>query len=782
MASTVYTDVDQIPVFLFIVAMMCISLFGNGVTCFIYGYKLRQTVTRNFIFTLSMLDLMSSVICMPIEIYIVAEITTFKYSELCKFSRYITYVSHSATSLVLLAIALDRYYKVCRPLQPFFNVRTSRIYCSIAILFSFVLAWPSIVLYGTNSIPEINGTTCSISEDMATTSYPLIFYILYTSCFLFVALSMSIIYVRIIKQMRLLKQKQNLRRSRETIRQSPNNAEDGPNVGQDESTTTGDHITKRTNEKDGDIGGRQLRSVEGTRRLSRPMRLPTEDNITSDVSGPDNSLDSPPISEDSGTITDDQASGNMTDHSHCRQNNKSHPEDLPSYSDCDPIDFARRSLNSDCEPTHSKELPSNFECSASHSPKHPSYFAHTTKDSSERPPYFERSTSHSSERSAGQSGKLQSTSDSSNSESMESHSKDHPSNSECRVSHSSKHQPYSERRADHSVQLPSNSKNSSSNSEEPPPDSERSASHSARRPSNSELSASNSMEPWSDFVSTSDDPAQVVGTLVQAKTYGTGSGVGSPDDNEIPGTMRKINKGVRRLSDKILRRDSSKKANKKQKQSVRIGTIPIILVDQVDGEPEVESETTQKCEPMCAINHLFIHDDPSSTQVESETSGHGTLTDSEDERNIEASNTRFSFSRKNKIPKMDSLDVPQQQADSQKNNSRSTRFKSIYKPGKTTRMLLTVTILFFTSFLPFFIIVILRTRLGVEFFFTLNHAEFVAVGIFIRSYLVSNASNPIIYGFLNDNFRNQVKKLLKGKLRRTPTTSRFRPNSSRFIR
>ncbi|XP_050407434.1 uncharacterized protein LOC126822537 [Patella vulgata] len=725
MVSNAYTDVDQIPVFLFIVAMMCISLFGNGITCFIYGYKLRQTVTRNFIFTLSMLDLMSSIICMPLEIYIVAEITTFKYSELCKFSRYITYVSHSSTSLVLLAIALDRYYKVCRPLQPFFNVRTSRIYCSIAILFSFLLAWPSIVLYGTKSVPEINGTTCSISEDMTTTWYPLAFYILYTLCFLSVALSMSIIYVRIIKQMRFLKKKQTIRRSRETLRQSPNKAEDGPSVGHDESTTTRDHVTKRTSEEGGDTGGRQLRFVEGTGSLSRPVRLPTEEHITGDVSGPENSLDSPPISEDSGTNTDDHTSGNRADHSHCYQNSKAHPEDLPSNSDCDPTHSGECSPTSDCRTDHSKELLSNSECSAN------------------------------------QSGELQPTSDCnedhpkellSNSESIVSHSKDNALNSERSASHSSEHPSCSECSASHSTQLLSNSEFSAINSEEPPPDS----------------------------VNKVDNPAQVPSISVQTNTHGSESGDDSTDDNQIspvalPRTRAKISKGARRLSDKILRRDSSKKTNKKQKQSVGIGTIPIILVDQVDGDPR-ESKSRQKCEPMCAINHLFIHDDPSSTQMESETSGHGTLTDSEDERNVEAPNTRFSFTRKNKVPKMDSLDVPQQQVDSQKNNTRSTRFKSIYKPGKTTRMLLTVTILFFTSFLPFFIIVILRTRLGVEFFFTLNHAEFVFVGIFIRSYLVSNASNPIIYGFLNDNFRNQVKKLLSGKLRS------YRPNSSRVVR
>lgn len=80
------------------------------------------------------------------------------------------------------------------------------------------------------------------------------------------------------------------------------------------------------------------------------------------------------------------------------------------------------------------------------------------------------------------------------------------------------------------------------------------------------------------------------------------------------------------------------------------------------------------------------------------------------------------------------------------------------RAGRTTMMLFSVTIAYVLSFIPFIVIVTIRTmKPGI--YATLSDAEKSAWNFFLRSYVINCAVNPILYGFFNKDFRKKMASL-----------------------
>ncbi|XP_062576403.1 cholecystokinin receptor type A-like [Saccostrea cucullata] len=94
--------------------------------------------------------------------------------------------------------------------------------------------------------------------------------------------------------------------------------------------------------------------------------------------------------------------------------------------------------------------------------------------------------------------------------------------------------------------------------------------------------------------------------------------------------------------------------------------------------------------------------------------------------------------------------------------SRRTIFSSQenYRKRKTTIMLFAVTLLFIISFVPYTVLMTIR-NFDSEFFNHLSDSEKTAYHFFIRSFFLSNALNPLIYGFVSEHFRTECKSVLK---------------------
>ena len=83
------------------------------------------------------------------------------------------------------------------------------------------------------------------------------------------------------------------------------------------------------------------------------------------------------------------------------------------------------------------------------------------------------------------------------------------------------------------------------------------------------------------------------------------------------------------------------------------------------------------------------------------------------------------------------------------------------RAGKTTVMLFSVTVAYIVSFLPFLVIVVLRT-LKPGLYISLSVASKSLWNFFLRSYVLNCAVNPLVYGFCNKDYRKKMVELFRG--------------------
>ena len=85
--------------------------------------------------------------------------------------------------------------------------------------------------------------------------------------------------------------------------------------------------------------------------------------------------------------------------------------------------------------------------------------------------------------------------------------------------------------------------------------------------------------------------------------------------------------------------------------------------------------------------------------------------------------------------------------------------KRTIKVTRTTIVLFAVTVAYVISFLPFLIVMVMRS-IKKDFEENLTVTEEVIIKFCVKSYFINNAINPLIYSFLNINFRLDAKKFL----------------------
>ena len=206
-----------LPAILVTVVLMLMGLIGNPLAIYIYGWRWRTSSTRVFLFALAVIDLMNCLITIPTEITIMREFYNFHSDGLCKVSRFTTYVMNNATSAIFLAIAVDRYIRICHPHINPVSARSAKIACGIGVMIGLAVAWPALFLYGRIEIkipanPPVYGSMCLVHDDME--EYSLAFFSYLCSAFFVCVLILVVLYTLIGRT--ILKRKRMARMRKET--------------------------------------------------------------------------------------------------------------------------------------------------------------------------------------------------------------------------------------------------------------------------------------------------------------------------------------------------------------------------------------------------------------------------------------------------------------------------------------------------------------------------------------------------------------------------------------
>ena len=169
--------VYKLPAIVYTAIMMVLGLPGNMVVFYIYFSRWRQSTSRIFILFIAALDMVNCATTLPMEIYLMRYSVKLDNHILCKVTRFATYAMNSASAIVLVGIAIDRFIHICRPHSQPFSSKMSKYICIAAIVFAIASTWPSFFLYGTRvlDLGHIQGYSCLLQNKFDHTPYPLMY-------------------------------------------------------------------------------------------------------------------------------------------------------------------------------------------------------------------------------------------------------------------------------------------------------------------------------------------------------------------------------------------------------------------------------------------------------------------------------------------------------------------------------------------------------------------------------------------------------------------------------
>ena len=188
------------PVFVFVIIMMALGTVGNVLVIYIYRKRFRKTSSNYFIVSMAIFDLIACVIGMPTELYDLRNSFTFYSSMVCKVFRYTGSVSVYGSVIILIEIAVDRYFKICHPLM-IIEIVKIKIMCVAAGVVAILISIPAFILFGISKSPTpdplIHGHDCSIEEQYRKGTFAKIYYYMLGIIFFITLILLSVLYFRI---------------------------------------------------------------------------------------------------------------------------------------------------------------------------------------------------------------------------------------------------------------------------------------------------------------------------------------------------------------------------------------------------------------------------------------------------------------------------------------------------------------------------------------------------------------------------------------------------------
>ncbi|XP_062615184.1 orexin receptor type 2-like [Saccostrea cucullata] len=266
------TALRFLPVIIYMALLMLVGTFGNIMVCIVYLRKRIKNSSDYFILNLAFLDLLTCVFGIPVEIADLRYPYMFYAPAACKLLRTIESFTNMGSTLTLIAIAVDRYKRICKLGERFSNEKAKRL-CIGAIVtvpetdcIGAMTGWPAAMVFGKKSvdvgIPGAIAVDCSTADEMRKTIYPLLYYGIVMLYFIICVIFVTFVYVRISLFIRKGKSKQK-KETRHAL--SPLPPISSQPISEEQSSESSRQGEIRISDKDKTNGGRMVNTIKVTR-------------------------------------------------------------------------------------------------------------------------------------------------------------------------------------------------------------------------------------------------------------------------------------------------------------------------------------------------------------------------------------------------------------------------------------------------------------------------------------------------------------------------------------
>ncbi|VDI63433.1 cholecystokinin B receptor [Mytilus galloprovincialis] len=158
-----------IPATIFLIFLSVVGTIGNIHTILVYMLSpiISNYSVRVLIIWIASIDLTACIFGMPFENFVMRYNYTFASAGACKFFKFLSHISTGASTLLLTAIAIERY-KIVVKNSPILitNSQRSNAISAFLLVLSVILSIPAVVFYGLNEnktkILGLSGMDCRI--------------------------------------------------------------------------------------------------------------------------------------------------------------------------------------------------------------------------------------------------------------------------------------------------------------------------------------------------------------------------------------------------------------------------------------------------------------------------------------------------------------------------------------------------------------------------------------------------------------------------------------------
>ncbi|GFN83928.1 cholecystokinin receptor [Plakobranchus ocellatus] len=201
----------KLPAFLMLGILMAIGVPGNLFVLAVYGLMIKPSSYRVFVLCMAVFDLLNCMMGIPFEIADLNDDITFDQPGVCKAFRFIVTFTSCASVIVLVGVSIDRFRRTCLPLSPQWKPTQSYKACALATLLALLYAIPAPIFYGVKT-EERHGYQlydCSIDDHWGHGSdyvlaYNIVLFVNWITCIIILSVLYTLIVYKIRKQKKQL--------------------------------------------------------------------------------------------------------------------------------------------------------------------------------------------------------------------------------------------------------------------------------------------------------------------------------------------------------------------------------------------------------------------------------------------------------------------------------------------------------------------------------------------------------------------------------------------------
>ncbi|XP_045164214.2 alpha-2A adrenergic receptor-like [Mercenaria mercenaria] len=193
--------IRQIPLIIYLTILSISGIAGNSLVCYVFAKKCSISTYHIFITVLSIIDLLTCCVALPLQLSLQFWQYTFDSVYHCKFALFLNTWTTITSVVLLLCVAFDRYRRVCAPFSWQVSLRAAKRICAVSPAIGLACSWISPIIYGIqkreHSFYNITISRCGVTEDMKETLFPLINNIVFAVLFLGALTGIISFYCRI---------------------------------------------------------------------------------------------------------------------------------------------------------------------------------------------------------------------------------------------------------------------------------------------------------------------------------------------------------------------------------------------------------------------------------------------------------------------------------------------------------------------------------------------------------------------------------------------------------